>query len=494
MNDAPIMSVARLVSGIEGVRIVGPSERPVAALVHDSRAVRPGSAFVALPGTRVDGHEFVAQALAAGASTIVVDAAHASLAERAGDAYTGVVVPETGLALSRLAATFYGNPSASLDVVGVTGTNGKTTTVALIAAILDGSGIAAGRIGTLGAEFGGEERPLANTTPLALELQALLADMRRRGARAVAMEVSSHALALGRVADVRFACAVLTNVTRDHLDFHGTFEAYAAAKRRLFDTAQYAVVNRDDPEGAAWGRALPAERCTTYGLDTAADIRAERLESTPGGSTFFVDGQRFVIRLPGRFNVANALAAIAVARRFGVEDRESARVLAAFERVPGRMEHFADGGLDVIVDYAHTPDALANVLHAAREASRGRVVVVFGCGGDRDRGKRPEMGRIATELADRAIVTSDNPRGEEPRAIIDEILAGFVPDDRTVVEPDRRSAIRLAISEARPGDVVVIAGKGHETYQIEGGERRHFDDREEAAAALRARARAEEPA
>lgn len=492
MNDAPVMSVARLVSGIEGVRIVGSSERGVAALVHDSRAVRPGSAYVALPGTRVDGHEFVAQALAAGASTIVVDAAHAALVERAGEAYTGIVVPETGLALSRLAATFYANPSATLDVVGVTGTNGKTTTVALIAAILDGSGIAAGRIGTLGAEFGGDERPLANTTPLALELQALLADMRGRGARVVAMEVSSHALALGRVADVRFACAVLTNVTRDHLDFHGSFEAYAAAKRRLFDTAQYAVVNRDDPAGAVWGRALPAERCTTYGLDTAADVRAERLASTPGGSTFFVDGQRFVIRLPGRFNVANALAAIAVARRFGVEDRESARVLAAFERVPGRMEHFADGGLDVIVDYAHTPDALANVLHAAREASRGRVVVVFGCGGDRDRGKRPEMGRIANELADRAIVTSDNPRGEEPGAIIDEILAGFVPDERTAVEPDRRLAIRLAISEARPGDVVVVAGKGHETYQIVGGERRHFDDREEAAAALRARARAEE--
>jgi UDP-N-acetylmuramoyl-L-alanyl-D-glutamate--2,6-diaminopimelate ligase len=493
MNGAPLtMSVARMVAGLEGARIIGPSERTVAAIVHDSRAVRPGSVYVALPGTRVDGHAFVAEALAAGASTIVVDAAHAALAERAGEAFTAVIVPQTSLALSRFAATFYANPSAALDVVGITGTNGKTTTACLVAAILDGAGIAAGRIGTLGAEFGGHEWPLANTTPLALELQALLAAMRARGARAVAMEVSSHALALERVADVRFACAVLTNITRDHLDFHGSVTAYAAAKRRLFDSAPHAILNRDDPSGAAWARELPPDRRTTYGIDTAADVHAGRLEMAPRGSTFVVDGQRFVIRLPGRFNVANALAAIAVARRFDVEDRESARILAAYERVPGRMEHIGGDDVDVIVDYAHTPDALANVLSAARDACSGRVIAVFGCGGDRDRGKRPEMGRIAHELADRAIVTSDNPRGEAPQAIIDEIVAGLAPSDRIAVEPDRRRAIRLAIAEAAPGDVVVIAGKGHETDQITGDERVHFDDREEAAAALRERSRAGE--
>ncbi len=254
MNGAPLsMSVARLVANLEDARIVGPADRAVAALVHDSRAVQPGSAYVALPGAHVDGHAFVAEALAAGASTIVIDSAHAALAERAGEAYTAVVVPQTAAALSPMAATFYGNPSASLSVIGITGTNGKTTTAALVAAILDESGIGTGRIGTLGAEFRGHEWPLANTTPLALELQALLAGMKARGARAVAMEVSSHALALGRVADVRFACAVLTNVTRDHLDFHGTFEAYAAAKRRLFDMASVRNPQPRRSDGRAMG-------------------------------------------------------------------------------------------------------------------------------------------------------------------------------------------------------------------------------------------------
>lgn len=493
MNGAPLtMSVARLIANLDDARVVGSSERRVEAIVHDSRAVRLGSAYVAVPGTHVDGHAFVGAALAAGASTIVIDAAHAALAERAGDAFTAVIVPETTPALSRLAATFYGNPSATLDVVGITGTNGKTTTTALTAAILDRAALATGRIGTLGAEFGGHEWPLSNTTPLALELQALLAAMRGRGARAVVMEVSSHALALERVADVRFACAVLTNVTRDHLDFHGSFEAYADAKRKLFEMAPFAILNRDDPTGARWARMLEPERCSTYGLDTVADLRAERLEVSARGSSFVVSGQRFIVRLPGRFNVSNALAAIAVARRFDVEDRESARVLASFERVPGRMEHFGSDDLDVIVDYAHTPDALANVLRAASGASRGHVIVVFGCGGDRDRGKRPEMGRIAYDLSDWAIVTSDNPRSEAPEAIIEEILAGIAARDRVVVEPDRRSAIRLAIAKANPGDVVVIAGKGHEDYQIVGDERLHFDDREEATAALRERANAQE--
>jgi UDP-N-acetylmuramoyl-L-alanyl-D-glutamate--2,6-diaminopimelate ligase len=480
-----------LVASLAGARAIGDLDRVALGLAHDSRAVRPGSIFVALRGERADGHAFLASAVRAGAGAVVVDEAFARAAQPPAGAVT-IVVPDTRRALSRLAAAFYGFPSQGLAVVGITGTNGKTTTTHLVAAILSAAGIAAGRIGTLGAEFGGSTWPLENTTPLAPELQSLLAEMRERGAEAVAMEVSSHALALDRVADVGFALGVLTNVTRDHLDFHQSFEAYAAAKRGLFELAALAILNADDGYGRRWAGDLRAagRPAVTYGFADGAGVRAQAVEISSGGSRFRVAGQDFRLSLPGRFNVSNALAALCVARELGVRDELSAQALAAAEPVPGRMERLSGGGIDVLVDYAHTPDALQAVLRAAREGARGRLVAVFGCGGDRDRGKRSEMGRIVSELADRAFVTSDNPRSEDPRAIVDEILAGFPDPAGVEVELDRRTAIRRAIAEAAAGDLIVVAGKGHETYQIVGAETVHFDDREEVRSALAARSAA----
>jgi UDP-N-acetylmuramoyl-L-alanyl-D-glutamate--2,6-diaminopimelate ligase len=493
MTSSPARAVglAPLVAALPQARVTGTLDRSITAIACDSRAVREGSLFVALRGERADGHDFVAAAVAGGAAAIVVDAAYAAAQPLPAGATT-IVVADTRAAISRLAAEFFGRPSSTLCVAGVTGTNGKTTTVTLACAVLCEAGIPAGSIGTLGAHFGETAWPLGNTTPLALELQSLLAAMRDRGAAAVAMEVSSHALALERVADVEFAVAVLTNVTRDHLDFHGSFDAYAAAKRRLFDVAARAVLNADDPLGRRWAAELAASgaKPVTYGLANEAAVRAEALELRAGGSRFSAGGTRFELRLPGRFNVSNALAVLCLARELGVPDATSARVMADFAGVPGRMEHLAGGGVDVLVDYAHTPDALESVLRAAREAATGELTVVFGCGGDRDRGKRPEMGRIARALADRVFVTSDNPRREEPGAIVEAIVAGIGDRRELTVELDRRAAIRRAIAAAQPGGVVVVAGKGHETYQIVGDAVFPFDDRDEVRAALAARERA----
>jgi UDP-N-acetylmuramoyl-L-alanyl-D-glutamate--2,6-diaminopimelate ligase len=380
------------------------------------------------------------------------------------------------VALSALAAAFYRDPSQSLDVVGVTGTNGKTTTTRMISAILAAGGSPCGIIGTVGAEFGAQNWKLANTTPLPPELHSLLAQMRDAGARAVAMEVSSHALALDRVEDVRFRTAVLTNLTRDHLDFHGSLEAYAAAKRRLFHMAESAVLNLDDEHGVQWHREIASRIPTlTYAIRGGADIVPSGVVMTAEGSTFDLGETGFRVRLPGRFNVENALAAIGVGRTFGVPDAQISSGLASLERVPGRMEHVRGGDIDVVVDYAHTPDALENALRALRETTGGGLAVVFGCGGDRDRGKRPQMGAAAAQLADRIYVTSDNPRSEDPQAIVEEIVAG-VGTHAHVVELDRRRAIERAIAEAKPGDVVLIAGKGHESYQIVGEHVLPFDD------------------
>lgn len=312
--------------------------------------------------------------------------------------------------------------------------------------------------------------------------------MRDDGARAVAMEVSSHALALGRVDDVRFRVGVLTNVTRDHLDFHQTREAYAHAKRRLFDLSAEAVLNAGDPFGAQWARELAAAgvRVTTYGEREGATLVATAVEASPEAVAFSLDGTRFVVRFPGRFNVANALAAIGAARALGARDADSARGLLQLERVPGRMQRLCQDGVDVVVDYAHTPDALHQALSALRETTGGSLSVVFGCGGNRDRGKRGEMGATAARLADRLYVTNDNPRTEDPQVIADEIVAGIGPHPH-VVELDRARAIERAVLEAEPGDVVLIAGKGHETHQIVGNDVFEFDDAETARRALRTR-------
>jgi UDP-N-acetylmuramoyl-L-alanyl-D-glutamate--2,6-diaminopimelate ligase len=471
---------SRLVAALPGARVAGALPPTVDAIASDSRAVRPGTLFVALRGERTDGHAFVRDARARGASAVVV--------ERDPDPDAGlpaIVVDDTRVAASRLADAFYDHPSQAFAVAGVTGTNGKTTTTHLVRGICETAGIACGVIGTLGGVLGEQSWPLANTTPLALELQGLLAAQRDAGAQAVAMEVSSHALALGRVDDVRFRVAALTNVTRDHLDFHGTTQRYAAAKRRLFDLAPIAVLNLDDPWGATWARDLP--EAITYAIDAPeATLRATDLRLDGEGSTFRVGEREATINLPGRFNVRNALAALGIARALGIPADVAVRGLAATRAVPGRMERFGAFGIDAIVDYAHTPDALENVLRAARETTRRRLIVVFGCGGDRDSGKRAEMGAIATRLADRVIVTSDNPRTENPLTIAQTIVNGFDAD----IELDRRAAIRRAIDEARAGDTVVVAGKGHETYQIVGTESRPFDDRDEVRIAFAKRAEA----
>ncbi|HET7815609.1 MAG TPA: UDP-N-acetylmuramoyl-L-alanyl-D-glutamate--2,6-diaminopimelate ligase [Candidatus Baltobacteraceae bacterium] len=486
MNEHRSVSLATLLERLAGsARCIGPVERAVSSLVIDSRAVTPGALFVALRGERTDGHRFVQQAIERGATAVVVEEAmHVE-----GDASV-IVVPDSARAASQVADAFYDRPSQSLMVAGVTGTNGKTTTTHMIAAMLDAGGAPCGVIGTVGAHFGDKTWPLANTTPLAPELHALLAQMRDAGAKAAAMEVSSHALALGRVSDVRFRTGALTNITRDHLDFHQTFEAYAAAKRRLFDAAPHAVLNADDAHGERWSRELRGRKdVTTYGIRAHADLRPETIDFHAAGSSFAIDGTRFDVRLPGRFNVENALCAVATARALGVADADSARGLAALERVPGRMEHVRGGDIDAIVDYAHTPDALENVLRTARDLTPRRVIVVFGCGGDRDRGKRPQMGEIAARFADRAYVTSDNPRTEDPQAIVDQIVAGMGGSDtRTIV--DRSAAIHAAIEDAQPGDVVVIAGKGHENYQIVGTQTLPFDDVEVARDALAQRRKA----
>jgi UDP-N-acetylmuramoyl-L-alanyl-D-glutamate--2,6-diaminopimelate ligase len=429
-------------------------------VVHDSRRVAPGALFCCVRGEHLDGHDLAGEAVAAGATALLVDHRVDVAAE-----VVQVVVADTRAAMGPIAAAFHGDPSRSLHVIGVTGTNGKTTVTHLVAAILEAHGWRCGVIGTLSGP---------RTTPEAPELQATLAGLRDEGCRAVAMEVSSHALALHRVDGTHFAVGVFTNLGRDHLDFHGTDEMYFRAKARLFDAGRsdHAVINGDDQRGQLLLDvvALPA---TAFSLQDATD-----LDVGATSSTFSWDGERIDLPLGGEFNVRNAIAAATTARVLGVPASTIAAGLRAVRPVPGRFEAVDAGqSFSVVVDYAHTPDGLRAVLDAARAATSGRVLVVFGCGGDRDHGKRPAMGAVATELADVALLTSDNPRGENPQTIIDEVRSGASGNARLIVEPDRRMAIATALAEAAPGDMVVIAGKGHETGQEIGDEILPFDDR-----------------
>ncbi|HEU4657823.1 MAG TPA: UDP-N-acetylmuramoyl-L-alanyl-D-glutamate--2,6-diaminopimelate ligase [Capillimicrobium sp.] len=451
----------------------------ITGLAFDNRLVEPGFLFFCVPGFTRDGHDFAPDAVARGAAALVVQRPL-----RLG--VPEVVVDDVRAAMATVAARFHGDPTARLKVVGITGTNGKTTSAFLVRELLQAGGIQTALLGTVKSVVGGREAVLARTTPEAIELQAAFARMLEAGDRAVAMEASSHALELHRVDAIHWAVAVFTNLTQDHLDFHPTMEDYFLAKRKLFEAGpEVGVVNVDDP----YGRRLAEELdVVTIGIDHDADLRATDVRSTLTGSTFRLDGREVRTPLPGRFNVLNVLGAIAAARALGVDDATIADALPRAGRVPGRFEPVDEGqGFAVLVDYAHTPDSLENVLRAARELTSGRVIVTFGAGGDRDRGKRPLMGEVAARLADEVIVTSDNPRSEDPEAIIAEILAGIRRDD-VRREPDRRQAIRDAIALARDGDVVVIAGKGHEQGQeLAGGEKIPFDDVTEAREALRAR-------
>jgi UDP-N-acetylmuramoyl-L-alanyl-D-glutamate--2,6-diaminopimelate ligase len=459
----------------------GAPEVEVSGLAYSSRSVKPGTLFFCVPGFRADGHDFAPDAVARGAVALVCQ-------RPLGLGVPEVVVDDVRAAMGPAAARFNGDPTAELDVVGVTGTNGKTTTAFLVRHLLEAAGRQTGLLGTVKRVVGGVEEEVERTTPEAIDLQATFRRMLHGGDRACAMEVSSHALELGRVAGIRFACRIFTNLTQDHLDFHETMEAYFAAKRRLFEEAGLSVVNVDDE----YGRRIAAEaECITFSVDRDADYRASEVEFDLMGSRFRCetpDGElELRSPLPGLFNVQNVLGAVAAARSLGVPGETIAAALPAFGRVPGRFEPVDEGqDFGVLVDYAHTPEALENVLQAAREVTRGRLHVVFGAGGDRDRAKRPLMGEAARRLADRLVVTSDNPRSEPPEAIVDAIMEGAGPDAER--ETDRRRAIALAIDRAEPGDVVVIAGKGHEQGQeFENGRKEPFDDLSEARAALRAR-------
>jgi UDP-N-acetylmuramoyl-L-alanyl-D-glutamate--2,6-diaminopimelate ligase len=406
-----------------------------------------------------------------------------------------VVVGDARAAMAPLAARFEGDPTAKLRVVGVTGTNGKTTTAFLIREILEGAGISCGLLGTVKQMVGGVEEAVERTTPEAIDLQATFRRMLEAGDRACAMEVSSHAMSLHRADAIDFEVALFTNLTQDHLDFHADMEDYFGAKRMLFEAGPgTAIVNVDDP----YGRRLAADfKCLTFSAEGAdADYAAREVSFDAGGAEFTVVrreqgpvGEEVVVRtgMPGHFNVANALGAFAVAEALGLEPESAAAGLARAARVPGRFEPIDEGqGFAVLVDYAHTPDSLENVLRAARRLTEGRLISVFGAGGDRDRDKRPKMGRAGAELSDLAVVTSDNPRSEVPAAIVAEVAAGAGGAAELAIEVDRRAAIALALGRAEPGDTVVIAGKGHEQGQeLAGGEKIPFDDREVAREELR---------
>jgi UDP-N-acetylmuramoyl-L-alanyl-D-glutamate--2,6-diaminopimelate ligase len=455
----------------------GAPEVEISALAYSSDSVIPGALFFCVPGFRSDGHDFAPDAVKRGAAALVT--------QRELDlGVPEIVVEDVRAAMGPAAARFYGDPTADLDVVGITGTNGKTTTAYLVRHLLEQDGRGTGLLGTVKRVVGGVEEDVERTTPEAIDLQQTFRRMVDGSDRAVAMEVSSHAIELGRVAGIHFACKVFTNLTQDHLDFHETMEAYYGAKRRLFDEPGAAVVNVDDEHG----RRIASEvESVTFGIETEADYRARDIEFDFAGSRFALDTPSGTVEvespLPGLFNVLNVAGAVAAVRQLGVEGVS----LEGFEPVPGRFEPVDEGqDFGVLVDYAHTPDSLENVLRTARELTRGRLHVVFGAGGDRDPGKRPLMGRAARELADRVLVTSDNPRSEEPEAIIDQIMEGAGPDAER--DADRRRAIRRAIGDAEPGDVVVIAGKGHEQGQeFEHGRKEPFDDMTEAREALRAR-------
>ena len=460
------MRLDRLLGDVDVLEVRGePASVEIRAIAHDTAAVRPDTLFCCLRGARADGHDFAPQAVDAGAVAL--------LCERFVDvAVAQARVPDARAAMGPAAATFWGHPSSSLRVVGVTGTNGKTTVAHLLGAVFDANGWQAGVVGTLTG---------ARTTPEAPALQEALARFRDEGRVAVAMEVSSHALVQHRVDGVRFAVAVFTNLSQDHLDYHGTMEDYFAAKARLFEPgrAEAAVINVDDP----WGRRLLDEvevPAVPYSMADAAD-----LVLGSDGASFRWDGVPVHLRLRGRFNVMNALAVATAARQLAIPTERIAAGLESVAAVPGRFEVIDAGQpFTVVVDYAHTPDGIEQALMAARELATGRVIVVFGAGGDRDHAKRPLMGAAATRLADEAVLTSDNPRSEDPLAIIEEVRSGVVHPDRLQVEPDRAAAIRLAISRARRGDVVVIAGKGHETGQEVDGVVHPFDDHDVARAAL----------
>ncbi len=485
------MTLQELIRDIPVIEIAGDPDMDIRAIEYDSRKVRSGSLFLALRGFTSDGNAFVPEARRRGAAAVLTDEP-ATMAAFSGQ-LTVVRIPDARKAMALIADRFHGSPQSMLVMTGITGTNGKTTTSYMVRSIFETAGIGCGLIGTIRHVVGGELVESSNTTPEAPDIHRFLARMAAARQGACVMEVSSHALALSRVYGIRFRAAAFTNLTRDHLDFHGDLMAYLDAKSLLFSELSgdsTAVINGDDPSAQHIRMVSRGGAVVTYGFDTANDMHPVSLDLDGRGSRVeFLSpwGPLAVsLNLPGRFNVMNAMAAAGIALSCGIPPEIVTEGLESLRSVDGRFQP-VNAGQDfaVIVDYAHTPDALERVLSATREITPGKLISVFGCGGDRDRGKRPLMGDISARLADYSVVTSDNPRTEDPLAIITEITAGMNGARNYDVVPDRAAAIARALELARPGDSVVIAGKGHEDYQIIGTTKNHFDDAETARRILK---------
>ncbi len=485
---------------LEYQRLKGDLQSPIAGLAYDSRQVQPGFLFAALPGLKTDGHRFLQEALRRGAVAVMIERGKEALLPA--ETPVAFSVPNPRFALAVMAANLYEHPSLHLHLVGITGTNGKSTTAHLINGIHRAAGFRSGLIGTLAYQLGEESRPAPHTTPEAPDLQALLAEMRDRAITHATMEVSSHALAQHRADGCQFQISVFTNLSRDHLDYHADEEEYLSAKLRLFADPAFLpaegeradVINADDSAAQRFV-ASALGKIITYGLSPEAQVRAADLRLSAAGTQFTLLspwGEKPVkLRLLGRFNVYNALAAIGATVAGGISLETALSTLEEAQAPTGRFQQVPSADCTVIVDYAHTPDGLEKALSTARDFCRGRLFVVFGCGGDRDTGKRPLMGEVCSRLAEMCVITSDNPRSEDPQAIIQQILLGVDAEHQAkcLVEPDRAKAISLAIAQAQKEDLVLLAGKGHETYQIFADRTLHFDDREVAEAALREKAR-----
>ena len=476
------MELRQVLAGVAPLGAGLDLEMEISGISYDSRTLRPGELFVALPGYRTDGHRFICQAVEKGAALVLCE--HAP--EEEGPWLT---VPDARAALAGVSANWFGHPARELTVIGVTGTNGKTTTTYLLKEVLErAAGARVGLIGTNQNMIGPAVLPASRTTPESWEVQRLLRQMADSGCTHVVMEVSSHALVLRRVEGIRFAAGIFTNLTQDHLDFHGTMEAYRAAKGRLFEQSDLAVLNLDDEAGRYYARTAPCPVFTYSERKDEADLVAKNIRLFPSHVEFEAVAKgaigRVFLPIPGGFTIYNALGVVACALNLGAELPDVIAALRTARGVKGRIEVVpVPAAYTVIIDYAHTPDALENILTTVRDLTDHRVICLFGCGGDRDRTKRPLMGAVAGSLADLCVVTSDNPRTEEPEAILRDVLAGMGEAAAPpLVEPDRRAAIRLALAQAGPGDVVVLAGKGHETYQEIDGVQRHLDEREEVAA------------
>ncbi|MDQ2623072.1 MAG: UDP-N-acetylmuramoyl-L-alanyl-D-glutamate--2,6-diaminopimelate ligase [Actinomycetota bacterium] len=479
------MRLDLILRGLDSHQLEGDPGTEIDSLAFDNRKVTPGALFFCVRGADSDGHDYAPAAVDAGARALVCE-------RSMGLGVPEVIVSDSRAAMATVAAAFHEHPTRDLKVAGITGTNGKTTTAFLLHDILEYAGVHSGLMGTVKQLVGGEEETVERTTPEAIDLQAAFRRMEDAGDEAVVMEVSSHAMVMHRCDAIDFDVAVFTNLTQDHLDFHEDMEDYFAAKRLLFEAGPgSSVVNVDDPYGQRL--AVEFETITFSAEGNAADYTASEVQFDASGADFLVESEHgdLIVRtgLPGRFNVANALAALAAAIELGVDPEDAVAALAGAGRVPGRFEPIDEGqDFAVLVDYAHTPDSVQNALRAARDLGDGRLIAVVGAGGDRDRAKRPLMGQSASEIADVAIITSDNPRSEDPAQIVDDVLAGIEDRASVEVELDRSAAIKLAVDLASAGDTIVIAGKGHEQGQeFEGGRKIPFDDRDVARGHLRSR-------